>query len=248
MLSLANVAFFNMIDVAAFAAFRLFELSNPTWHKNTQDKRKIFLKELAYDLAQDHLEKRCQNTLKNSTKIAMDLIGFKPKNDVPVKRKMPEIQVKQINHSLILAIFHYTVFLTHILRWKILIADVKNAKEIETRKTTKQQLFVICVSNQRALCIMFVRARVAIWPNLEILTPTEIATKKKKKKEDSLMKMSDRPHVNHQRNEHVAIRQSIFNFSAFFLFILFHSIRFFIQQNIHAFFFIHSVPFNSTFF
>lgn len=72
--------FFNMLGVAALAAYRLYELSNSTWKAQAHDKRKIFLKELSYDLAQIELEKRSQiPNLSKSTKIAMDLIDFKPK-------------------------------------------------------------------------------------------------------------------------------------------------------------------------
>lgn len=89
--------FFNMIDVAALAAYRLFELDNPAWNTNKIDKRKIFLKELAYELAQNYLEERAKRpNIPKATKIAMDLIGFKPKEPVVVQRKMPVIQVK--NH------------------------------------------------------------------------------------------------------------------------------------------------------
>lgn len=86
--------FFNMLDVAALAAYRLFELSNPTWKANAHDKRKIFLKELSYNLAQNELEKRSKiPNLSKSTKIAMDLIDFKPKQAPAVRREMPYIQV-----------------------------------------------------------------------------------------------------------------------------------------------------------
>lgn len=88
------LVFHNMIDVAALAAYRLCELSNPTWKAGRRDKRKIFLKELAYDLAQNNLENRCQLPLFESTKIAMNLIKFKPKNVREIPRKMPLIQVK----------------------------------------------------------------------------------------------------------------------------------------------------------
>lgn len=87
------VIFFNMLDVAALGAFRLFELSNPAWKRNCSDKRKIFLKELAFDLAQNHLEARGKTVNNRSVKTAWDLIGFKPKEVRTTKRKMPDIQV-----------------------------------------------------------------------------------------------------------------------------------------------------------
>lgn len=83
--------FYNMIDVAALAALRLYELSHPLWNVNKRDKRRIFLKELAHDLAKNQLETRCKKPLKYSTKTAMDLIGFKP--NVALKRKLPNVQV-----------------------------------------------------------------------------------------------------------------------------------------------------------
>lgn len=56
--------FFNMVDVAALAAFRLYELCHPSWNLNKSEKRKIFLKELAFDLAKANMENRCQMPLK----------------------------------------------------------------------------------------------------------------------------------------------------------------------------------------
>lgn len=104
--------FQNMIDVAALAAYRLCELSNPTWGARKRDMRKIFLKQLAKDLAQDNMENRCKTRLKHTTKTAMDLIEFKPKVDTAVKRKMPEVQVKtQIILSILL--FLSLLFISH---------------------------------------------------------------------------------------------------------------------------------------
>lgn len=70
--------FYNMIDVGAFCAFRLFELCHPSWHPRPSDKRKVFLKELALELITPHLKDRCKLPLKKSTLEAMKLIGFKP--------------------------------------------------------------------------------------------------------------------------------------------------------------------------
>lgn len=44
------------------------------------------------ELATNHLEKRCNSPITSSIKLAIDLIGFKPKN-VTIKRSMPEISV-----------------------------------------------------------------------------------------------------------------------------------------------------------
>lgn len=86
--------FFNMIDVAAFGAFRLYELCNPNWNSNKSVKRKMFLKELAFDLAKKNMENRSKTKLQKSVKIAMDLIGFQePK--MAIKRSMPPIQVQK---------------------------------------------------------------------------------------------------------------------------------------------------------
>lgn len=86
------VIFHNMIDVAGLASFRLFELSHPAWNARNRDKRKLFLKELARELANEHLENRCKAPVTGAVKLAMDLIGFKAKN-MTVIRSMPEIQV-----------------------------------------------------------------------------------------------------------------------------------------------------------
>lgn len=88
------VVFHNMLDVAAFASFRLFDMCNPTWNKNKSEKRKIFLKELALELAKKHLENRCKAPLKKSVKIAMDLIGFNAPKKTATPISMPEVQVK----------------------------------------------------------------------------------------------------------------------------------------------------------
>lgn len=97
--------FFNVIDVAALAAYRLCELSNPAWRSNKKNKRKIFLKELAFELAQNQMEKRSKiPNLMNKTKLAMSMIGFKPKEPFVAKRKMPVIQVKYFSF------FHFQSF------------------------------------------------------------------------------------------------------------------------------------------
>jgi hypothetical protein len=55
--------FFNLVDVAALASYRLYELSHPTsWNTRKSEKRKIFLKELAMSLARNllqHVTNRC---------------------------------------------------------------------------------------------------------------------------------------------------------------------------------------------
>lgn len=90
------VMFFNMVDVAALAAFRLYELCNPSWNSNKSEKRKIFLKELAFDLAKKEMENRCKNPLKKSVKTAMNLIGFKEPKMANTSIAMPTIQVIKI--------------------------------------------------------------------------------------------------------------------------------------------------------
>lgn len=105
------VLFNNMLDVAAFAAYRLFELSNPAWLAGKSIKRKIFLKELSYDLAKNHLDNRCKAPLKKTTRIAMDLIGFKPKVVCAPKLRVPEIQVNKKSLSLSLCFLLITVYI-----------------------------------------------------------------------------------------------------------------------------------------
>lgn len=71
--------FFNMVDIAALAAYRLYGLEHPTWYaKNVLENRRVFLRELAYELAEPHLKKKEEKgRLKPSVKTAMTLIGFK---------------------------------------------------------------------------------------------------------------------------------------------------------------------------
>lgn len=96
-----------MIDDAAFSAYRLFELSHPLWNANKQDKRKQFLKELAMDLAKNHLINRAKKPkLQASVKTAMTLIGVKTPG-IPGPNSTPEIQVKNTN-------FNFKLFFTYI--------------------------------------------------------------------------------------------------------------------------------------
>lgn len=90
------VVFYNMLDVAALAAFRLFDLCNSSWNTNKSEKRKIFLKELALELSKKHLENRCKEPLKKSVKIAMNLIGFDAPKKTTAPISMPEVQVRLI--------------------------------------------------------------------------------------------------------------------------------------------------------
>ncbi|XP_067634600.1 uncharacterized protein [Eurosta solidaginis] len=86
--------FYNMLDVATLAALRLFEHSNPIWNIHISEKRKIFLKYLAIELAEKQLHNRCKTQIISTTKIAMDLIDFKI---VPsVSRSRPTVQVNTL--------------------------------------------------------------------------------------------------------------------------------------------------------
>ncbi|XP_039965372.1 piggyBac transposable element-derived protein 4-like [Bactrocera tryoni] len=69
--------FYNMLDIAGLAAFRLFDVSHPMWNTNKSEKRKIFLKELSMELAQKQLQNRYKTKINSTTKIALDLINFK---------------------------------------------------------------------------------------------------------------------------------------------------------------------------
>lgn len=86
------IIFYNMIDVAALAALRMFEVCHPAWRPHKMQRRKLFLKDLAMDLAQNHMRDRCSVPIRAPVKSAMDLIGFKPEA-VTLMRQMPEVQV-----------------------------------------------------------------------------------------------------------------------------------------------------------
>lgn len=87
--------FCNMIDVGAFAAYRLFELSHPAYRPPNYKKRKSFLKDLAFELAGNHLKSRSEMPrMRSSVKIALALIGIKTEN-IRNSRTMPQIQVKK---------------------------------------------------------------------------------------------------------------------------------------------------------
>ncbi|XP_055918701.1 uncharacterized protein LOC129950807 [Eupeodes corollae] len=71
--------FYNLLDCAGVAAYRLFDICQPTWYvsKKRSDKRKRFLKELALELAAKHLQNRiAKTTLQTKVKTAMKLIGY----------------------------------------------------------------------------------------------------------------------------------------------------------------------------
>lgn len=108
--------FYNMIDVAAFAAYRSFELCHPAWNPR-REKRKIFLKELALELAENHVKHRCDDIrLRSSVKTAMKLAGFKPVFRTET-REMPSIQVNAYISYMILClpVFHSSFCLFLIL-------------------------------------------------------------------------------------------------------------------------------------
>lgn len=81
--------FYNMIDVAALAAYRSYALSHPAWKVSKHDKRKVFLKELAMELAENYLQKRANNPKTSQVRMALDLIGYTAKK----AQNMPAIQV-----------------------------------------------------------------------------------------------------------------------------------------------------------
>lgn len=84
------VLFFNMVDTAALAAYRLFNLRNPSWSRAKSTKRKIFLKSLASELADRHIQNRIQEgNLRESAMTAIKLSGYSVANviDVPPTRE-----------------------------------------------------------------------------------------------------------------------------------------------------------------
>lgn len=91
--------FYNMIDVGALAALRLYELSHPMRHARTAAKRKVFLKELAKELINEHLHDRCKqpDLLEKSTLDEMRWIGFKPFKPSSKTSRFPNAQPTQVN-------------------------------------------------------------------------------------------------------------------------------------------------------
>ena len=72
------VIFFNMLDVGGIAALLLWTASNPNWNKNQHQKRRKFLKELAFDLVSDQLRRRFENprVLQKGVKLAFVALGY----------------------------------------------------------------------------------------------------------------------------------------------------------------------------
>lgn len=143
--------FFNMIDVGCFAAFRTFELCHQNWKGNPQDKRKLFLKELAFDLARNNMQKRSTvPKLRSTIKIAMNLIGFTVEKTHP--KSMPKKQVK-IYTSYIYIYFKPKSFLFTTLSLPLYFAfsqpgnktDATYVKPAKEQKTTKQQPYATYV-------------------------------------------------------------------------------------------------------
>lgn len=133
------VMFFNILDVAALGSFRLCELSDPAWKPH--DKRRVFLKQLAVELAQNHLEARCKKpNLSKAIKFSMECIGFKPKNAPAVKRKMPKVQVRNRSLTLSLSIvfspFYGFVHLIQVRNPNRRCTECKKSRQTKDNKTT----------------------------------------------------------------------------------------------------------------
>lgn len=76
--------FYNIINIAGLAAFRLVKPISPVFSKKIDlKKRKSFLKKVAFELAEPHLANRCQKPLPRSVRNAMMSIGFKANNHHP---------------------------------------------------------------------------------------------------------------------------------------------------------------------
>ena len=72
------VMFFNMLDVGGIAALLLWKNDNPHWNENRLNKRRLFLKDLAFELIKDQLHRRFENprTLQKGVKLAFSALGF----------------------------------------------------------------------------------------------------------------------------------------------------------------------------
>ncbi|XP_013411025.1 piggyBac transposable element-derived protein 1-like [Lingula anatina] len=91
------VLFFNMVDIAGIAAFIIWLGNFPDWKSSEgSHRRRVFLRELGYELVKPHVEKRSQiPNLHSATREAMASIGVGPANRaeqpavaaVPSKRK-----------------------------------------------------------------------------------------------------------------------------------------------------------------
>ena len=71
--------FFNMIDVAAVAAFIIWIFKNPMWNHGKSHGRRIFLLQLEKSLIDTHLQRRSQQTYtiqQSSVRLSMQAIGL----------------------------------------------------------------------------------------------------------------------------------------------------------------------------
>ena len=57
-----NKLFFNIIDIAAFNGFIIFLKNKPNWNDGKLFRRRLYLLELAKQLAHDHMDRRAQNS------------------------------------------------------------------------------------------------------------------------------------------------------------------------------------------
>lgn len=55
------VVFYNMIDVAALAAYVIYRLKNPHWNSKKNEKRRYFLKQLGMSLCHDYIQEHIAN-------------------------------------------------------------------------------------------------------------------------------------------------------------------------------------------
>jgi hypothetical protein len=79
--------FFNMIDVAAVAAFIIWIVKNPMWNHGRSHRRRIFLLELGKSLLDTHLQRRSQQTFtiqQRSVRLSMQVIGLTAPASLPI--------------------------------------------------------------------------------------------------------------------------------------------------------------------
>lgn len=70
------VVFFNTLDIGAYNALVIWLALHPDWQKNNKARRRIFLRELSYQLTQTNMERRSENIhLSNEIKNTIESCG-----------------------------------------------------------------------------------------------------------------------------------------------------------------------------
>ena len=83
--------FYNIVDCACVAAYVTWTAKHPEWNQNKTHKRRLFLRGLAEELVDDHLQRRLGNpqVMQAQVKEAFKALGFQISLAVPAVSEQP---------------------------------------------------------------------------------------------------------------------------------------------------------------